>query len=40
MDYEFETIAIRNKLDRSQFNEHSVPLHLTSSFVFDDAEEM
>lgn len=37
---EFETIAIRNQLERSQFNEHSVPLHLTSSFVFDDAEEM
>lgn len=37
---EFETIAIRSQLERSQFNEHSVPLHLTSSFVFDNAEEM
>ncbi|MDA8877958.1 aminotransferase class I/II-fold pyridoxal phosphate-dependent enzyme, partial [Flavobacteriaceae bacterium] len=25
---------------RSQFLEHSTPLHLTSSFVFEDAEEM
>ena len=36
----FETKAIRTQLKRSQFKEHSSPLYLTSSFVFDDAEEM
>ena len=36
----FETLAIRTQSKRSQFNEHSTPLHLTSSFVFDDAEQM
>ncbi|MCB0402555.1 MAG: O-succinylhomoserine sulfhydrylase [Flavobacteriales bacterium] len=36
----FETIAIRTQTERSQFNEHATPLHLTSSFVFDDAEQM
>ncbi|AQS94950.1 O-succinylhomoserine sulfhydrylase [Polaribacter sp. BM10] len=36
----FETSAIRNQTERSQFSEHSTPLYLTSSFVFDDAEEM
>jgi O-succinylhomoserine sulfhydrylase len=36
----FETNAIRNQTERSQFSEHSTPLYLTSSFVFDDAEEM
>ena len=36
----FETEAIRNQTKRSQFSEHSTPLYLTSSFVFDDAEEM
>lgn len=36
----FETLAIRTQGERSQFNEHSTPLHLTSSFVFDDAEQM
>lgn len=36
----FETEAIRNQLERSSFKEHSNPLYLTSSFVFDDAEEM
>lgn len=35
-----ETQAIRTQSERSQFNEHSTPLHLTSSFVFDDAEQM
>ena len=37
---EFETKAIRAQLERSDNNEHSVPLYLTSSFVFDTAEEM
>lgn len=38
--YEFETEAIRTQLERSQFLEHSAPLYLTSSFVFEDAEDM
>jgi O-succinylhomoserine sulfhydrylase len=36
----FETDAIRTQLERSQFLEHSTPLYLTSSFVFEDAEDM
>ncbi len=36
----FETNAIRNQLPTSEYREHSVPLFLTSSFVFDDAEQM
>jgi len=36
----FETDAIRTQLERSQFQEHTTPMYLTSSFVFDDAEEM
>tara|TARA_R110000787_G_scaffold70646_4_gene157013 strand:- start:627 stop:1787 length:1161 start_codon:yes stop_codon:yes gene_type:complete len=36
----FETNAIRLQTERSQFQEHSTPLYLTSSFVFEDAEEM
>jgi len=36
----FETNAIRAQLERSDYNEHSVPLYLTSSFVFDTAEDM
>ncbi len=36
----FETIAIRTQQERSQHNEHSVPLYLTSSFVFDTADDM
>ena len=36
----FETQAIRNQTERTQFSEHSTPLYLTSSFVFDDAEDM
>lgn len=35
----FETDAIREQHERSSFREHSVPLYLTSSFVFDDAEQ-
>lgn len=35
----FETDAIRFQHERSAFREHSVPLYLTSSFVFDDAEQ-
>ncbi|MBB5621519.1 O-succinylhomoserine sulfhydrylase [Pedobacter cryoconitis] len=36
----FETLAIRLQTERSQYKEHSVPLYLTSSYKFDDAEEM
>lgn len=36
----FETQAIRNQTERTQFGEHSTPLYLTSSFVFEDAEDM
>ena len=35
----FETDAIRSQHERSQHREHSVPLYLTSSFVFDDSEQ-
>lgn len=35
-----ETRAIRTQIERSQFLEHSNPLYLTSSFVFEDAEDM
>jgi O-succinylhomoserine sulfhydrylase len=36
----FETLAIRLQAERSHYKEHSVPLYLTSSYKFDDAEEM
>lgn len=39
-DKKFETQAIRAQMERSENNEHSVPLYLTSSFVFDTAEDM
>ncbi len=38
--YKLETEAIRTQLERSQFLEHTSPLYLTSSFVFEDAEDM
>ena len=34
-----ETLAVRSQAERSPAREHSVPLYLTSSFVFDDAEQ-
>lgn len=40
MSKHFETNAIRTQLDRTLHQEHSSPVYLTSSFVFDDAEEM
>lgn len=40
MDKKFETNAIRTQLERTKNLEHSVPLYLTSSFVFEDAEDM
>ncbi|MBP6182472.1 aminotransferase class I/II-fold pyridoxal phosphate-dependent enzyme [Flavobacterium sp.] len=39
-EFGFETQAIRTQIERSQYLEHSVPLYLTSSFVFEDAEDM
>ena len=36
----FETNAIRTQTEQTQHGEHSTPSFLTSSFVFDDAEEM
>lgn len=36
----FETIAIRTQTERSLHKEHSSPIYLTSSYKFDDAEEM
>ncbi|MGY0426449.1 MAG: PLP-dependent transferase, partial [Polaribacter sp.] len=40
MNKHFETEAIRNQTERTQFSEHSTPLYVTSSFVFDDSEDM
>ena len=40
MENKFETNAVRTQLERSQNLEHSVPIYLTSSFVFEDAEDM
>lgn len=36
----FETNAIRTQAGQSLNREHSVPLYLTSSFTFEDAEQM
>ncbi len=35
-----ETELIRTQTEKTQFDEHSTPLYLTSSFVFEDAEDM
>lgn len=35
-----ETQAIRAQVKRTEFREHSVPLYMTSSYVFDGAEQM
>ncbi|MFC7526359.1 trans-sulfuration enzyme family protein [Parapedobacter sp. GCM10030251] len=34
-----QTKAIREQADRSPYREHAVPLYLTSSFIFDNAEQ-
>ncbi|WP_405211575.1 trans-sulfuration enzyme family protein [Dokdonia sp. Asnod2-E02] len=39
-DYHPDTLAIRTQTERSLHQEHSAPVYLTSSFVFDTAEEM
>ncbi len=38
-DYSLETLAVRAGQERSQFNEHSEALYLTSSFVFTSAAQ-
>ena len=38
-DLSLATLAVRAGIERSQFNEHSEALYLTSSFVFDSAEQ-
>ena len=35
--YKKQTDVIRTQIERSQFLEHSTPLYLTSSFIFEDA---
>ena len=39
MSKKINTSAVRTQAERSQFREHSVPLYLTSSFVFENAEQ-
>lgn len=38
--HQAETEAIRTQIPRSEFQEHSAPIYLSSSFVFEDAEDM
>ena len=38
-DFDFETLAVRSGIHRSQFMEHSEALYLTSSFVFESAAQ-
>src|SRR6056300_1237714 len=40
MKKQFETEAIRGQMERSQYLEHSTPIYMTSSFVFEDSEDM
>ena len=39
-EFGFETLAIRTQIERTQYLEHSVPLHLFSCFFFEDPEHM
>ena len=39
-EQQLETKAIRGQAERTHNREHSVPMYLTSSFVFPSAEEM
>ncbi len=39
MTEHFETNAIRTQAEQSGFREHSVPIYMTSSFTFEDAEQ-
>lgn len=36
---DFDTLAVRAGIERSQFNEHSEAMYLTSSFVFENAAQ-
>ncbi len=36
----FSTLAIREQMERTPYREHAAPLFLSSSFVFDTAEQM
>src|SRR5512140_2466578 len=36
---EFDTLAVRTGIHRSQFGEHSEAMYLTSSFVFENAAQ-
>ncbi|UGU16800.1 aminotransferase class I/II-fold pyridoxal phosphate-dependent enzyme [Sinomicrobium kalidii] len=36
----FETDAVRTRTEKTKYLEHTSPLYLTSSFVFEDAEDM
>lgn len=38
-DYDLDTLAVRAGTARSQFNEHSEAMYLTSSFVFESAAQ-
>ncbi|ANQ84219.1 O-succinylhomoserine sulfhydrylase [Azoarcus olearius] len=38
-EFDFDTLAVRAGIERSQFNEHSEALYLTSSFVFKSAAQ-
>jgi O-succinylhomoserine sulfhydrylase len=38
-DYQFDTLAVRTGIHRSQFGEHSEAMYLTSSFVFETAAQ-
>ena len=39
-DWRPQTWAVRAQAEESTHHEHSVPMFLTSSFVFEDSEEM
>jgi O-succinylhomoserine sulfhydrylase len=39
MAYDIKTLAVRSGIHRSQFNEHSEAMYLTSSFIFDSAAQ-
>ncbi len=39
-EQKLETFLVRNQMETTQYGEHSTPMFLTSSFLFDDAEDM
>lgn len=39
LSLDFDTLAVRAGIERSQFNEHSEAMYLTSSFVFENAAQ-